>query len=75
MVWAYVIGYFIIGVIALAFGIFTANHCFSDEARRKLRTDNSEMACFVVVCVLLWWLTLPIHFTLFIAKYAKNMVK
>ena len=75
MVWAYVIGYFVIGLISSAFGIFTANRCFSDEDRRRLRTDNSEMACFIGVCVLLWWLTLPIQITLHVAEYAKNMVK
>lgn len=62
MVWAYVIGYFVMGVIAIMGEVYMTKHQYSQIYRYKMKTDKTEVLAMMIGCMLIWWLVIPFHF-------------
>jgi hypothetical protein len=61
MVWAYVIGYFVMGVLSLKFAVKCVERTYTEKHRNELRNDQGERVAFLVVNFLFWWITIPGH--------------
>ncbi|MNE51605.1 hypothetical protein D3C80_1462400 [compost metagenome] len=62
MVWLYVIGYIVMGVIAIMGEVYMTNHHYSHAYRCKMKTDKTEVFSMMIGCMLIWWLVIPFHF-------------
>lgn len=61
MVWLYVIGYIVMGVVSVLFELYMVKNHYSELYRNKLKSDKSEVAAMIIGNFFLWWLVIPFH--------------
>ena len=72
MVWAYVIGYFIMGMLSISFAMACVKRTYNEANRNNLRNDQGERVAFIIVNFLFWWISIPGHI---IYNHATNLGK
>ena len=59
MVWLYVIGYFVMGLVAVYGDVFMANNYYSEKYRDGMKGDRSDIAAMIGCCLFFWWVIIP----------------
>lgn len=61
MVWLYVIGYVVMGVLSVKFALWCVKNTYNEKERDSLKNDQSERVAFLVCNFAFWWFMIPAH--------------
>lgn len=61
MVWLYVIGYIVMGVLSVKLAMWCVKHTYIEKHRDSLKYDQGERIAFLIFNFALWWIAIPWH--------------